>query len=71
MSDLILLKTLFSNRGIPFIEGVEHDSLYYDFQFHTRLTLEVDKEKHIGYTGFFTEFFFDQDGKLIKMGTWE
>jgi hypothetical protein len=30
-----------------------------------------DPEKHVGYTGFLTEFYFDKDGQLVALGSWE
>ena len=36
-----------------------------------RVSTERTSPSNLGYTGFYTEFFWDIDGNLLGMGAWE
>jgi len=61
------VKTLFTELEIPISEAVSKDK--------KTITLSVDdnrdNNKIEGYSPFFTEFIFDENGKFIKVGIWE
>lgn len=59
MTDREKLKKLFTELGIGFTED------------ENRIACEQGNGKIKGYSGFFTDFSFDGDGKFIEMGVWE
>ena len=77
VTDLDTLKALLQKAGIVFHEG---DAKVRQSEFYTKrgayiattiLVPDCGTVQNCGYTGFYTEFFFDKDGKLLGMGAWE
>ena len=64
MTDYDKVKALFTELGIGFTEHDEKDNVKV-------ICCEAGSDKVIGYSGFFTDFEFDEDGKFIQMGVWE
>lgn len=69
MRDVTLLQNLFTDRKINF-SMYDYDPEYDTFEFYTSMYLESDGDNCIGYTGISTILYFDQEGKLIKIGHW-
>lgn len=64
MTDKEKLIKLFDEFGIGYDVGEYNDGTQ-------RVLLEKGNKKVIGYSGFFTEFYFDGEGKFIEVGIWE
>jgi len=58
------LKNLLTELGIGFSEPTEED-------FPDIVRCNADDYKNNGYIGFYTDFQFDKDGKLLVMGAFE
>lgn len=77
MTDYETLKALLQKAGIEFYEETAE---LRRSEFYTSRGAYVERVLHVpdcgtvqngGYTGFYTEFMFDADGKLLGMGAWE
>lgn len=71
MSDIEKLRELLRSWNVPFTE--EDDVVGRSGK---RIQIQRDdlgdgSETVVGYTGFFTEFSFDNDGKFLSVGAWE
>lgn len=64
MTDLEKVRKLLGELGVGYV--MEHSG-----DVVTALKCEEGRAKIAGYTGFFTEFAFDRDGKFEGMGAWE
>lgn len=66
MRDINVIKEILTRAKIQFSEGLDSDKI---------LTLTVDSGSrdgpNRGYSGFFTEMGFDNNGNLLYMGAWE
>jgi hypothetical protein len=62
-----------SVKSVPYDVKRESTTLkeeYYDQGFTLRIEAK-DGAKNDGYVGFYTQFIFDKDGKLLETGIWE
>lgn len=64
MSDLEKLKALLDDFGVGYKTKSTEDG-------GTCIECAEGHEKVSGYSGFFTNFYFDRDGKFVDMGAWE
>lgn len=64
MTDKEKLIKLFDEFGIGYDVVEDNDGTQ-------KVLLEKGNKKVIGYNGFFTEFYFDGEGKFIEVGIWE
>lgn len=76
MTDYNKLKQLLSEFGIGFIEEPLTETKFYQandvkIKFIKTIRLEVGNEKIDGYSGFSSEFYFDEHDKFIEVGIWE
>lgn len=63
MTDLQKLIRLFSELGIGYSTEIRGKN--------TCVFLEVGKQKIDGYSGFMSHYFFDEEGKFVKVSIWE
>lgn len=65
LTDEDLTKQFLNTLSIPFTFGYDRNT------FNSYIKLEADDYKIHGYSGFLTEFIFDDRGNFIRMGIWE
>lgn len=65
VTDYERVKAMLTEFGVEF---TEHKSVKGDLTF---LQCKSGSEKVGGYSGFYTDFDFDKDGKFLGMGAWE
>lgn len=61
MSDLEQMKAMFTQAGVKFTELSDHPMYAH--------TIQIDNGE--GYTGFYAEFHFDEEGAFAFHGVWE
>lgn len=66
MTDLEKLESLLKDWGVGFKRTKEENVSNEDVIRCSEGSAKID-----GYADFFTEFFFDKDGKFLRMGAWE
>ena len=47
------------------------EGTFWEITLEANSTLEADDTKVMGYTGFSAHFYFDEHGRLLKVGVWE
>ncbi len=69
MTDKERLLTFLDEMGIAHTETKEGSVVFGDYYLHDQT--HIADEKEAGYVGFYTEFVFDSEGKLVEYGAFE
>lgn len=71
MTDLEKFLLLYNELGIILVAQVNEHRQKDDDWYQCLHLQEEDNDKFIGYIGFYSDIYFDKNGKFINQGFWE